>query len=88
MNKSKFKEYLAKAQGKKLTPPPVNQKDKARRIIDGFNLLKKYGVEEVGTPDQLWAGPKSSKVSREDTEMLHALGWFIDSKKDRWTIYT
>lgn len=76
-----FEEYLK-------NKAPTGMKDKARKIIDGVKLLKSYDVKEEGTMDQVWAGPKAAKVSKEDAERLSTLGWFIDKKKDRWTIYT
>lgn len=90
MDKTKFREYIAKI--KKAAAPArdsTGMKDKAAKIIDGFNILKKYDVEEEATMDQLWAGPKSKEVSKHDSDRLSSMGgWFIDKKKDRWTIYT
>ena len=89
MDKSKFKEYLVKVKHQGVQSKSVSMKDKAHKIIDGFEILKKYKTEEEATTDQLWAGPKTSEISKADSDRLHSMGgWFIDKRKDRWTIYT
>lgn len=66
---------------------------KRSAIMEGLQILSKYYPEDdycSAEHDVFFAGDNDENVlmSKEDTERLDTLGWFVDDEIDSWAIFT
>jgi hypothetical protein len=59
---------------------------KLQKVIEGLQILAKYGDGIAGVHDLLLAGG-GVDVSAEDAARLKDLGWFADEQFDSWAVF-
>lgn len=63
---------------------------KLESVLEGLKIFHKYGGTDVSPRhDEIYAGPSEEfkdRMSAEDINMLHSLGW--DEDPDGWFIFT
>ncbi len=70
-------------------PVTAVQKPQIERIIEGLEILKEYGVENVAAANHLiyaLDGPREEHIATQHLHELKALGWLFEEKSSSFKI--